>query len=266
MLPIPLACNVEAGFILMDDVRLDQGLFDLLLDFHQLCRTSLDQLAERAFTHLHSQQVAHHLTGSGQRHQLLLVQIHCCCGEVGSILDGSRGLVRKRSRSDVLTGRTLFVLSTVFADDQMGRRDIDDLSALHMTGRNGVQILLTGFTVFHALLNHFLRGRRPLQARPRMSWLPSRWLLALFAQAFWLPCETIRRRRQMTIVAVFREPILQGFHLLSLVGYLFLELFNQLSLLLDHLSQHGILLSKLSQFFFWSHAFTLHLLRPVGKP
>ena len=66
MHPVSFARNGQAGFILMDDFGFLQHLFDLVLDGSQLSGTAFDQLTHRAFAHLHPQQVAHDLAGTGQ--------------------------------------------------------------------------------------------------------------------------------------------------------------------------------------------------------
>jgi len=60
MHPAPLACHIQPGLILMDDLRLFQRLADLLLHRGQLSYTSLDQITDGAFTHLDPQQVPQH--------------------------------------------------------------------------------------------------------------------------------------------------------------------------------------------------------------
>ena len=83
----------------------------------------------------------------------------------------------------------------------------------------------------------------------------------------------------MAIVAIFREPVLQGFHLLTQAAYLLTLLLDQgvllaeqRLLLLDEfislrqlLSQSLILFSQIDQFFFDRHALTLLALLPFGK-
>jgi hypothetical protein len=187
--------------------------------------------------------------------------------------------MRKWRSADVLTHRTLFLVSAIFSNDQTRCWDIDDLSALDVTGWNCVHIVLAGFTVLNVLLQHFIWGRRPSQARSWMSWLPSRWLLALLAQAFRLADKTIRGRRQVTIVAVFGQLLLQRFHLpgqlfdlLLLQAVLLFQqadvlllLINQFLLQATLLSQQAILFPKLDQFFFCCHALTLHGPSAFGK-
>ena len=180
--------------------------------------------------------------------------------------------MRERSSADVLAHRTLFLFSAIFSNDQTRGWDIDDLSAFDVTGWNCVQIVLAGFTGENVLLHHFIWGGRPLQARSWMSWLPSRWFLALFAQAFRLSDETIRGRRQVAIVAIFREPLVQGFHLLGQTAVLLTQLLNQdvllpeqRLLLPDQLVTLRQLLSQRDEFFFDRHALTLLPLMPLGK-
>jgi len=76
MHPRPLTLDRQAGFILVDDVGLDQGVFDLVLNIRQIGATSLKQGADGSFAHLDCQQISHDLCCSRQRQQLLLHQIH----------------------------------------------------------------------------------------------------------------------------------------------------------------------------------------------
>ena len=83
----------------------------------------------------------------------------------------------------------------------------------------------------------------------------------------------------MAIVAIFREPISQGFqllaqtaHLLTMVLHHGVLLREQLLLLLDEFiplrqlfSQYFILFSQRDQFFFDRHSLTLLGLTPFGK-
>src|SRR3989442_1235497 len=112
-----------------------------------------------------------------------------------------------------------------------------------------------------------------------MSWLPARFLLALCAQAFRLASKTIRGRRQVAIVAIFREPVPQIFHLLAQAAHLLTVVLDQgvllreqRLLLLDEFvslrqlfPQTLILFSQINQFFFNRHALTLLGLTPFGK-
>jgi hypothetical protein len=72
MHPRALALDIQPGFILMDDLGLDQSGFDVLLNVRQIGRTALDQGANGAFAHLDPQQVTHDLCGSRQGQQLRL--------------------------------------------------------------------------------------------------------------------------------------------------------------------------------------------------
>ena len=84
----------------------------------------------------------------------------------------------------------------------------------------------------------------------------------------------------MAIVAIFREPLLQGFHLVGQATHLVLQLLEQRVLLVHHgfqlmdaflalrqlRSQALLLFSQRSQFFFNRHALTLPGLTHFGKP
>lgn len=83
----------------------------------------------------------------------------------------------------------------------------------------------------------------------------------------------------MAIAAIFREPVLQGFHLLAQAVHLLTVMLDhgvllrqQLLLLLDDFvlprqlfPQNRILFSQVDQFFFDRHACTLLALTPFGK-
>src|SRR6266487_3339891 len=241
MHPVPFACHIQPGFILMDDLRLFQRLGDLLLHRGQLSRTPFDQVTDGPFTHLDSQQVAHHLTGTGQWQQLLF--------------------------------------GPIFPYHHSRRWQIHDLATLSSTRCHRVQVVLARFAPFYLLEGDLIWRRRELQARSLMSWLPARFLLAFLAQAFRCAHKPIRGRRQVAIVAIFREPISQGFQLLAQAAHLLTVLLDhsvllreQLLLLLDGFiplrqlfSQNLILFSQIDQFFFDRHALTLLGLTPFGK-
>jgi len=142
-----------------------------------------------------------------------------------------------------------------------------------------VQVVLASFAPFYLLLDDLIWRRRELQAQSWVSWLPSRLLLALWAQAFRFAPKPIRGGGQVAIVAIFREPALQGFHLLAQAAHLLTMvldqgvLFRQQRLLLlddfvslrQLFSQHLILFSQICKFFFDCHALTLLGLAPFGK-
>src|SRR6266568_6446689 len=296
MHPVPFACHIQPGFILMDDLRLFQRLGDLLLHRGQLSRTPFDQVTDGPFTHLDSQQVAHHLTGTGQWQQLLFDQIHRRRSNVGSILDGSLHPGWKCSTADLLAVGTLFLLGPIFPYHHSRRWQIHDLATLSSTCCHRLQVVLADLTAFYPLLDDLIWRAGELQARALMAWLPSRWLLALFAQAFRLSGKTIRGRWQVAIVTVFRDLVAQAFHLLAQpcdlfshllnlsiqlaqTAQLLLQLLEQSILLRDPLllllndfitlhqllSQDLILFSQRLQFFFNRHALTLLGLTPFGK-
>ena len=277
--PVAKALHMQPGFILMDHLALNQGLFDLLLYRGQLSRAASDQVRDGAFTHVDSQQVPHHLTSTGQGQQLLFDQIHCHRSHMGSILDGSLHPGGKGGDGDLLAHRTLFLLRLIFPHHQTRQRHIHYLSTLSSTGGHRLQVLLARFTPFDLQLGDLIGCRGERQARSRVSCLPARLLLALLAQASRLSSKAIRGWGQVAIVAIFREPVLQGFHLLTQAAYLLTLLLDQgvllaeqRLLLLDEffslrqlLSQSLILFSQIDQFFFNRHALTLLGLTPFGK-
>jgi len=172
-----------------------------------------------------------------------------------------------------------FCSCPIFAHQQTRQRQIDDLSTLSSTRCHRAQVVLAGFAPFYLLKDDFIWRRRELQARSPVSWLPSRWLLARLAQAFWCAHKPIRGGGQVAIVAIFREPVLHGFQLLAQAAHLLTVLLDQgilfrqpRLLLLDEFvslrqlcSQHLILCSQIGKFFFECHALTLLGLAPFGK-
>lgn len=107
--------------------------------------------------------------------------------------------------------------------------------------------------------DHLIGDLTPQQRLAWMALLPT-WLLpALLAQALGLPHEAVRRGRQVTVVAVFRQPLFQQLNTL-------LQLLDQFIPLRQLLTQDGILLFHLTKSFFWSHTATLHIFRLLGKP
>src|SRR5258708_4557968 len=265
VLPVSLSSNPHARFVLMQHGGLDQGLFDLVLDASQLAGRALDQLAHRGLTHLHPQQVREHFTRAFQRQQLLLGQIdgHRC--DARSILDGSRHGWWERGQRQVLTVRTLLLFGAVFLHDQLGRGHVHHLPPQRDARLDLAQIVLTGRADPDPMLNHFIWLLGEPQGRSRVSLLPAAFLLALLAQAFWLPHKAIGGGGQATIVAIFGQSILQVFDVLGQRRNLFLHLLDQQALLLDAFLTLGQLLTQALIFFFHAHACTLRDFMTFGK-
>ena len=155
-----------------------------------------------------------------------------------------------------------------------------DLSAFDLTGGHCAQIVLTGFTLLHGLLNDLIGQRRPGQARPWVSLLSPRFLLAFLAQTFRLARETIRSRRQAAIVTVSGLSLLPRLHLLRQAADLGLHLLHQATLLFQRDFQAldscitlrylvitlSHLFSHMGSFFFARHTPTLPGLPTFGKP
>ncbi len=121
----------------------------------------------------------------------------------------------KGGHRDVLALGTLFVLGPILPHEHTSRWEIDHLSPFTTARRNRSQILLARFTLLDLLEGHLIGSGRPLQGRTRMSWLSACSLLALLAQTLGLTHKAVRRRGQVAIMAIFRKPILQGFHVLA---------------------------------------------------
>jgi hypothetical protein len=194
-------------------------------------------------------------------------------------LAGSLHPGREWGDGNLLAHRTLFLLRLIFAHHQTRQGQIHHLATLSSTGGHPLQILLADFTPFDLQLSDLIGGRGERQAESRVSWLPTRWLLALWAQAFGLASKPIRGGRQVAIVAIFGEPLPQAFDLLAQAAHLLSVLLEQgvllgeqRLLLLDEcislrqlFSQLLILFSQIHQFFLDRHAPTLLGLTLFGK-
>src|SRR5713101_1958517 len=272
MLPVSLPRHRHARFVLMKNGSLDQRLFDLVLDGSQLGGRALDQFPYRPFTHLDPQQVTQDFTGAFQRQQLLLVQIDGRRSDHRSVLDGSRHCGGERGQCDVLAAGTLLLFGAVFLHDQPWRWHVHHLPTQCDARLDLAQIVLTGRADRDPMLNHFIWRVGKPQGRSLVYLLPSAFLLALRAQAFWLSHKAIRGGGQAAIVAIFRQPILQVFHLLGQISNLFLHLLHQQALLreqsfllLDSFITLCHLFTQALIFFFNRHAFTLLGFTTLGK-
>jgi hypothetical protein len=139
--------------------------------------------------------------------------------------------------------------------------------------------VLTVSTSLDRVPDDFIWDLRQTQGVAFMTRLSTRLLAAFLAQTSGLPHEPIRGRGQVAIVAVFPQVLLQGFHLLRkqndlllLQAILLFQQANALLLLLDQLLlqsilffQQAVLFSQVDQFFFLSHALTLHIFARFDK-
>ena len=204
---------------------------------------------------------------------------NCCCVKytatapisgpywMGAVTPGGEGGLR-----ELLTTWTQLVFDAVFLHDQPWRGHVHHLPTQRDAGLHLAQILLTGRADADLMLNHFIGRLRKPQGRSRVSLLPSGLLLAPWAQAFWLPHKAIGGRGQAAIAAVFRQPILQVFHLLGQISNLGLHLLHQQVLLaeqgfllLDSFITLCHLFTQALIFFFEAHACTLLAFTPFGK-
>jgi hypothetical protein len=168
--------------------------------------------------------------------------------------------------------RTLFLFGAVFLYDQPGCWDIHHLPTKGDTGLDRAQIVLAARADGDPMLNHFIGLLAEAQGASWVSLLPAAFLPALFAQAFSLASKAIGGGGQVTIAAVFCQPILQVFDLLAQGRNLFLHLLHLLILLAKPtflLLNDGITLGQLLTqaliFFFKAHACTLLALMTFGK-
>ena len=106
--------------------------------------------------------------------------------------------------------------------------------------------------------DHLIGALTPHQCRSGVTFLSTRLLPALLAQAPGLPHEAVGGRGQVTVVTVFGLLLFQGLEAL-------LQLRDQFISLGQLLPQVLILLSQLKHFFFCRHACTLHLIALFGK-
>src|SRR5579875_1477571 len=215
MLPVSLSSHPHPCFVLMKHGCLDQGFFDLLLDVRQFPGGALDQFAHRRFTHLHPQQIRQDFPRAFQWQQLLLAQIDGHRPDPRSILDGGCHRGRERGDRHLLTARTLFLFGAVFLHEQAGCWHIHHLPTQCDTGLDLAQIVLEARADGDPMLNDFIGLLAEAQGTSWVSLLPAAFLPALFAQAFGLASKAIGGGGQVTIAAVFCQPILQVFDLLA---------------------------------------------------
>jgi hypothetical protein len=234
MHPVPLACDVEACFILVQHLRMSERGFDLLLHRRQGVGTPLHQGLECAHTHRRSQQILDHFTRSFIRQQLLLDQIDAHRPKGGSILHRRSHVLRTGSSADLLTGWAPLLFGLVFDDDDPLRRQIHDLSAFHLQAFYRAQVPLALLAALDRMHNHLIGRMREHQRASWMTGLPPWLLLAFLPQTLGLTMKAIRRGRQVTSVAIFLQALLQGLHLLLEQVNLLLQSRNQELLLVDH--------------------------------
>jgi hypothetical protein len=253
MQPVACACHIQAGFILMQDLRPTEGGFDLLLHWSQLLGTALNQPSQCAHAHWGSQQVLDHFTGALIGQQLLLHQVDAHCSHRRAILDRRSHIKRKRGSTDLLTGGAALLFCLVFDyHDALGRQ-INHLSTFHLQALHFAQVLPTVQTELDWVNQHHIGRRREQQGASSMSGLSSRLLLANLAQTLGLPMKAIAGGRQVTVVAVLFELFLQGLHLLSEPRHLLLHLGDQLISVRKLLLQEAFFFSQVHHFFFGSH-------------
>jgi hypothetical protein len=94
--------------------------------------------------------------------------------------------------------------------------------------------VLTVLAALHGVHQHLIGRGRQQQAAPWMTGLPSRFLATALAQALRLTMKAIGGWRQMAVMAIFLQALLQGMHLVRKLGHLLLQLLDHVLLLLDH--------------------------------
>jgi hypothetical protein len=252
MHPVPLACDVEARFILMQHVCLAQCGFDLLLHRFQLLGTALHQPLQGSHAHRRSQQILHHFTGALIRQQLLLDQVDAYLPNGCSILHRRTNVVRENSKADLLTSRAALLVCLMFDHQHTLGWQIDHLAPFHGQARHLAQIVLTVLAVVNRVNDHQIGRRRQLQGVSCMTGLSPRLLAASLAQTLGLSVKAIRGGWQVTVVAIFGE-----------LSFQHADAFAQSSHLV---SQGGMLLSELVHFFVFGHACTLLACSLLCKP
>ena len=243
MHPVPQAVDVEARFILMEDVGFHQRFLDLLLDLNQVPATALDQARQRAFAHLDLQQVREHFTGSAPGQELLLHQVDRHGSHPRPVLDRGIHPGWEKGGCELLAVGALLALSLMLLHDQLRHWHIHHLPTFDLQRGYGLQIRLAVLTAGDGMHEHLIGTGTPHQRLAWVAWLSTRFLPALLVQALGLPNEAVRGGRQMRIVAVFRQPLFQQLHTL-------LQLRDQFISLGQLLTQHAILLFQLTKSFF----------------
>jgi hypothetical protein len=285
MHPVAQAFDIQTRFILMEHVSFHQGLLDVVLDFFQVLGAALDQTRQRALADLDPDQISEHFTGSGPGQELLMHQIEGRGPKTHAVLDRCLHPRWEGGGGDLLAVGTLFALRLMLLHEQAGRWHIHHLSTFDGIGSNLSQILLAVLTAVDRMDDHLVRSWREHQGPAWVTLLSACFLATFLAQTLGLTHEPIRRWGQVTVVAVFRQSLLQPFHLLAQLGDLLLlpaafsfqqgdlllQPIDQLLLQADRfvlqvglLSQQPLLLSKLGQFFF-CHTLTLHGVGSFGK-
>src|SRR5260370_32068212 len=174
-------------------------------------------------------------------------------------------------RAHLLTIGAALLLHLVFDHYHALGRQINHLAALHLLTLNFAQVSLTVLAELHRVDNHLIGRGREHQGVPWMTGLPAGLLATWLAQTLGLPMKAVRGWRQMAVVAIFLQALLQGLHLPRQQLSLLLQSLNQALLLVDHrllhvnclLLQTGsfpqrlILFSQGDQFFFWCHGSTV---------
>jgi len=179
---------------------------------------------------------------------LLLHQVDPHRSKGRSILHRRTHILRKCGDADLLTARTALLFGLVFDHQHALGRQINHLSAFHGQALHFAQIPLAVLAVLNRVHDHTIGGLRQLQRASRMTRLSPSLLATLLAQTLGLPMKAIRGWRQVAVVAVFLELVLQRLHLLTEHSLLLLHLGDQLiSLhqLLPHLSDQLVSLRQL---------------------
>src|SRR5581483_8303209 len=143
----------------------------------------------------------------------------------------------------------------MLGDAQPRWRNIDDLPSFNRVGFDLSQICLTVGADRDGMDDQFIWAYREFQVMSCVASLATRFLSAALALAsrLLLPGKPIRGGRQVAVVAVRGQPLMESLHLFTQALDRFFQQGNTLHLLL----QFGVLSSKTDQFFFFCHACTL---------
>jgi hypothetical protein len=158
------------------------------------------------------------------------------------------------------------LLRLVFNHHHALRGQIDDLAAFHLQAFHHTQILLTLLARLDGVNYHQIGRLREHQGPSWMPGLASSLPPALFAQTLGLPMKAIGGGRQVTIVAVLLQLLLQGVHLLSQQHEIVLHVGDHLISLRKLLLQQALFLSQGHHFFFGCHVPTVFGSGLLGKP
>ena len=157
----------------------------------------------------------HHFAGPFIRQQLLLYQVDPHCPKRRSILHRRTHVLRKRRAADLLAGGAALLLRLMFDHQHPLDRQINHLPTFHAQALHVAQVSLAVQALLDCMHDHPIGRRREHQRASWVTRLSPGLLAAFLTQALGLSMKAIRGRRQVAVVAVFLELVLQGLYLLT---------------------------------------------------